>query len=79
MPLSPLTEVPSNMIMRYIGAKRWLPFTAVPWGLCMLLTGVVQNLGGLITCRMLLGVFEAGVSSLVAVTRYVSVDHELIP
>ncbi|KAF3016610.1 hypothetical protein E8E15_003764 [Penicillium rubens] len=37
-----------------------LGFLVVSWGIIVVLTGVVQNFGGLVAVRILLGVFEAG-------------------
>lgn len=47
------------MLKRY-GAKTWLPFIVVVWGLFMLCTGFVRNFEGLLSLRLLLGGAEAG-------------------
>lgn len=36
----------------------YLGMLIVAWGIVMTLTGIVQNFGGLVACRFLLGVFE---------------------
>ncbi|KDN41954.1 MFS general substrate transporter [Tilletiaria anomala UBC 951] len=55
-----LLEVPSNLMLKKYGAKLWLPFIVFWWGVVMTLTGVVQNAGGLIAARIMLGAAEAG-------------------
>lgn len=55
-------ELPSNWIIKhYVRPSRWLAFITVAWGLIATLTGLVQSYGGLLACRVLLGLFEAGV------------------
>ncbi|CAE6479144.1 unnamed protein product [Rhizoctonia solani] len=46
-----LFEVPSNLVMAFI---------TFAWGVVATLTGIVQSYGGLIACRLVLGLFEAG-------------------
>ncbi|AOW07824.1 major facilitator superfamily domain-containing protein [Yarrowia lipolytica] len=53
-------EVPSNMLLKKFRPSIWLPSIMVAWGLVMTLMGIVQNYGGLLATRVLLGVFEAG-------------------
>lgn len=53
-------EVPSNMLLKKFRPSIWLPTIMVLWGLVMTLMGIVQNYGGLLATRVLLGVFEAG-------------------
>jgi MFS family permease len=48
------------MIIKKLRPSRYLAGLAVIWGTIATLMGLVQNLGGLIACRLLLGVFEAG-------------------
>ncbi|MEU6130728.1 MFS transporter [Saccharopolyspora sp. NPDC047091] len=55
-----LFEIPSNMIMKRVGARLWLARIALTWGLVTVLTGFVQNVPQLYGARILLGIAEAG-------------------
>ncbi|KAI9926087.1 hypothetical protein MW887_004548 [Aspergillus wentii] len=55
-----LFEVPCNMIMKRIAPSTWISSIMVLWGIVTVCQGFVQNRGGLIACRFLIGVFEAG-------------------
>ncbi|KAJ5088906.1 hypothetical protein N7456_012522 [Penicillium angulare] len=56
-----LLEVPSNILLkRFARPSLYLGTLIVSWGTIMTLTGVVQNFGGLLAVRVLLGIFEAG-------------------
>ncbi|KIX10367.1 uncharacterized protein Z518_01449 [Rhinocladiella mackenziei CBS 650.93] len=53
-------EIPSNMVIRRLGAQIWLSFLIISWGLCVLGMGFVHSWTALTVCRSLLGIFEAG-------------------
>lgn len=53
-------EVPSNLVLKKFTPSRYLASIATMWGIVATLTGVTQNFAGLVTCRLLLGLFEAG-------------------
>ncbi|MFD9890745.1 MFS transporter [Amycolatopsis sp. NPDC059027] len=53
-------EVPSNMIMKKLGARVWLARIAISWGIVTAVTGFVQNVPQLYIARIVLGVAEAG-------------------
>ncbi|KAL4727978.1 hypothetical protein ACLX1H_004684 [Fusarium chlamydosporum] len=53
-------EVPSNIILKQVRASVWLSFLVLGWGITMTCMGVVKNFQGLLACRVILGVFEAG-------------------
>ncbi|NKQ52024.1 MFS transporter [Amycolatopsis sp. K13G38] len=53
-------EVPSNMIMKKVGARLWLARIAITWGIVTGVTGFVHNIPQLYIARILLGVAEAG-------------------
>jgi len=53
-------EIPSNLLIKRVGPSRWISFITVSWGIVATLTGICQTYGGLIACRLVLGVFEAG-------------------
>ncbi|KAF2188408.1 retrograde regulation protein 2 [Zopfia rhizophila CBS 207.26] len=55
-----LFEIPSNMVIRRLGARYWLGFLITAWGLCVLGMGFVHSWQVLTVLRALLGLFEAG-------------------
>lgn len=55
-----LFELPSNYVIRRVGARLWLPFLITAWGACVLGMGFVKDWKILTVLRALLGVFEAG-------------------
>ncbi|KAH8177287.1 major facilitator superfamily protein [Sarocladium implicatum] len=56
-----LLEVPSNVILKkFMRPSIYLGILVTTWGIIMTLHGVVQNFGGLLAVRLLLGIFEAG-------------------
>ncbi|KAL4917720.1 histidine phosphatase superfamily [Aspergillus aurantiobrunneus] len=55
-----LFEVPSNLVIKKLTPSRYIASIAVIWGIVATLTGITQNYGGLVACRILLGVVEAG-------------------
>ncbi|KAI0448201.1 DNA-repair protein rad2 [Xylaria telfairii] len=55
-----LFEVPSNLVLKPIGPRRWLAFIVLVWGVIALAAGFVHNFGSLLALRVLLGAFEAG-------------------
>ncbi|KAG8169071.1 hypothetical protein KVR01_001820 [Diaporthe batatas] len=56
-----LFEVPSNIIIKRVAPSTWLSIIMILWGIATVGQGLVNNVGGLIACRFLLGLFEAGV------------------
>lgn len=55
-----LFEAPSNMIIKKLQPARYLAGLTICWGFIATFSAFVQNLGSLIACRLLLGLFEAG-------------------
>ncbi|KAL3469735.1 major facilitator superfamily domain-containing protein [Aspergillus californicus] len=55
-----LCEIPCNLIMKKLAPSTWLSSIMVCWGIITICQGFVQNKGGLMACRFLIGVFEAG-------------------
>ncbi|KAL3448371.1 major facilitator superfamily domain-containing protein [Aspergillus insuetus] len=53
-------EVPSNIILKKVRPSIWLSFLIIAWGTVMTCMGVVKNFQGLVACRVILGIFEAG-------------------
>ncbi|CBQ73910.1 conserved hypothetical protein [Sporisorium reilianum SRZ2] len=66
-----LLEVPSNLILKKMGAKKWIPIIVVAWGIVMLLTGFSNNFAALFSWRLLLGAAEAGLFP--GITYYLTV------
>lgn len=55
-----LFEVPSNLILRRVGAKLWISRIMISWGVISALTAFVHNEATFYLCRFLLGIAEAG-------------------
>lgn len=55
-----LVEVPSNLLIKRLRPSRWIGFITFGWGVVATLMGVVQSFGGLVACRLLLGLLEGG-------------------
>ena len=56
-----LFELPSNLVLKhYVRPSRWIAFNTTCWGLIATLSGLTQSYEGLLACRVLLGLFEAG-------------------
>lgn len=53
-------EIPSNLILHKVGARRWIARIMVTWGLVAAATGFVTNEITLHVLRTLLGIAEAG-------------------
>lgn len=55
-----LFEVPSNLILERVGARRWIARIMVTWGLISAGTALITGPNGFYAMRFLLGVAEAG-------------------
>lgn len=55
-----LFELPSNYVIRRIGARWWLSFLIVSWGFMVFAMGFIHDWRILTVLRAFLGVFEAG-------------------
>ena len=55
-----LFEIPSNLLLHRIGARKWIARILLSWGVVAVLTGFVHNVPQLYAARFLLGVAEAG-------------------
>lgn len=53
-------EIPSNLLMHRVGARRWMARIMISWGVVTLLTALVQGETSFYLMRVLLGVAEAG-------------------
>lgn len=56
-----VVEIPSNLLLKHLGARYYLPALVVAFGLVSVCMAFVQNFGGLITTRFFLGIAEGGV------------------
>ena len=55
-----LFQVPSNLVLHRLGARRWLGTIMIAWGVVAVATAFVWNAESLVTLRLLLGFAEAG-------------------
>jgi MFS transporter, ACS family, tartrate transporter len=55
-----LFQVPSNMLLARLGARRWLSTIILAWALCSGATALVTNVTSFVVVRFLLGIAEAG-------------------
>jgi len=55
-----LVEVPSNMLLKKIGGRYFLPLLVCAFGFVSICTAFVTDFGGLMAARAFLGVFEGG-------------------
>ncbi|KAH5099347.1 hypothetical protein HBI21_054000 [Parastagonospora nodorum] len=53
-------EIPSNVVLRKVGAANWLSFLCFAWGLAVFGAGFAKKWEDIVVCRLLLGLFEAG-------------------
>jgi ACS family tartrate transporter-like MFS transporter len=53
-------EIPSNLVLHRVGARRWLARIMVSWGLVAAAMGLATSPGAMYALRFLLGVAEAG-------------------
>ncbi|GHI97208.1 MULTISPECIES: MFS transporter [Streptomyces] len=53
-------EIPSNMMLKKVGARLWLARIAISWGLVTVVTGFVESVTHLYVARIALGIAEAG-------------------
>lgn len=53
-------EIPSNIILHHVGARRWMARIMVTWGLVAAGFALVQNETQFLILRVLLGIAEAG-------------------
>ena len=55
-----IIDIPSNLVVKAVGAGRYLPAILIGWGIVSMCTGFTKSYGGLLACRFLLGLLEGG-------------------
>ena len=71
-------ELPSNLVLKhYVRPSRWIAFITTSWGLIATFSGFTQSYEGLLVCRVLLGLFEAGLVSTLVTEQSSSRRHWL--
>ncbi|CAO3622266.1 unnamed protein product [Mucor hiemalis] len=55
-----LFEVPSNLILKFIGPSKWIPIVMISWGTVMAAMAACYNSAGILAARFFLGITEAG-------------------
>lgn len=65
-------EIPSNLVLRKVGARIWIPTIILSFGLVTTLTSLIDNFGELIAVRIALGITEGGLmpAYLVVLARF---------
>lgn len=54
------SELPSNLVLKKLTPKIWLPLLTVTWGIITMCLGFVRSFGSFFAVRALLGVAEGG-------------------
>ena len=72
-----LFQVPANMVLARVGARRWITAIMIFWGLCSVGTALVTGITSFVIVRFLLGTAEAGFFAGVAffMTRWFPSRH----
>jgi ACS family tartrate transporter-like MFS transporter len=55
-----LFEIPSNLILDRVGARRWIARIMIVWGLVSMATMFITDVWSFMTARVILGIAEAG-------------------
>ncbi|KEP53653.1 MFS transporter [Rhizoctonia solani 123E] len=74
-----LSEVPSNLLLKRVGADKWIPVLVTGFGLVCFCTTFIKNFAGFVVIRALLGLWEGGMMP--GVAFYLSTyykRHELV-
>lgn len=54
------SEIPSNLVLKKISPKIWLPVLTASWGIVTMCLGFVKNYSGFLAVRAILGITEGG-------------------
>jgi MFS family permease len=63
------SELPSNLVLKKVSPKIWLPVLTIAWGITAMCLGFVQNYAGFIAVRAILGATEGGLLPGIVSTR----------
>ncbi|KAG0250047.1 hypothetical protein BG011_008700 [Mortierella polycephala] len=55
-----LFEIPSNVLLKKIGPRKWITIVMLVWGVIMMSMAAVTNAAGLLASRFFLGLAESG-------------------
>ena len=55
-----LFEIPSNLILERVGARRWIARIMIVWGLVSMATMFITDVWSFMVARVVLGIAEAG-------------------
>lgn len=55
-----LSEVPSQICLKLLGARFWITFLVFGFGVVTFATAFIHNYAGLLAIRVFLGIFEGG-------------------
>ncbi|KAL1873995.1 hypothetical protein VTK73DRAFT_646 [Phialemonium thermophilum] len=55
-----ISEVPSNLVLKWATPRVWLPFLTCAWGIISMCLGFIQNFAGFASVRAILGLAEGG-------------------
>ena len=55
-----LFQIPANMVLTRLGARRWIMMIMIVWGVCSAGAALVTGVAGFVVVRFLLGIAEAG-------------------
>ncbi|CAK7205003.1 hypothetical protein SEUCBS139899_007767 [Sporothrix eucalyptigena] len=55
-----VSEVPSNLVLKRVTPRVWLPFLTFAWGVVSMCQGFVRNFAGFVSVRAVLGLTEGG-------------------
>ena len=55
-----LSELPSNLMLKKVSPKIWLPLLTAVWGIITMSLGFVKNYAGFVAVRAILGIAEGG-------------------
>ncbi|EQB52328.1 major facilitator superfamily transporter [Colletotrichum gloeosporioides Cg-14] len=54
------TELPSNLVLKKVSPRIWLPFLTIAWGIVTMCLGFVRSYGSFVAVRAVLGMCEGG-------------------
>lgn len=69
-----VSEVPSNLVMKRVSPRIWLPLLTGLWGLVAMCLGFVRSYGSLVVVRIFLGITEGGL--LPGIVLYLSMCYK---